>query len=75
MLCENKLLVATNDQLIGYDAPTGKELWRVRYPDFSSAPRPLYDHGLAYFVTGMSKTEFWAVRRLLLPTKAAAAGS
>src|SRR6185436_15127673 len=29
ILCENKLLVPTNDQLIGYDAPTGKELWRV----------------------------------------------
>jgi len=35
----------------GYDPRTGRELWKVQYPDFSVAPRPLYDHGLAFFVT------------------------
>jgi outer membrane protein assembly factor BamB len=46
----------------GYDPRTGRELWRVQYADWSTAPRPLYGHGLAYFVTGLMKRELWAVR-------------
>jgi outer membrane protein assembly factor BamB len=45
-----------------YDPLTGRELWRVHYYDWSVAPRPLYDHGLAYLVTGLMKTELWAVK-------------
>jgi outer membrane protein assembly factor BamB len=46
----------------GYDPLTGDELWRVQYPDFSTAPRPLFDGRLAYFVTGLTKNEMWAVK-------------
>jgi outer membrane protein assembly factor BamB len=48
----------------GYDPRTGRELWKVQYSDFSVAPRPLYDRnrGLAYFVTGLTKKELWAVK-------------
>jgi len=46
----------------GYDPRTGRELWRVQYADWSVAPRPLFDHGLAYIVTGLVKTELWAVK-------------
>jgi outer membrane protein assembly factor BamB len=46
----------------GYDPRTGRELWRVQYPDWSVAPRPLFDHGLAYIVTGLVKTELWAIK-------------
>ena len=46
----------------GYDPLTGKELWKVRYPAWSAAPRPLYDHGLGFFVTGHGQTELLAVR-------------
>jgi outer membrane protein assembly factor BamB len=46
----------------GYDPLTGKELWRVQYDDYSVAPRPLFQEGIAYFVTGMSKTELFAVK-------------
>jgi outer membrane protein assembly factor BamB len=45
-----------------YDPRTGQELWRVRYNDYSVAPRPLFDGGLAYFITGLTKTELWAVK-------------
>lgn len=47
-----------------YDPKTGRELWRVQYPDWSVAPRPLYDseRGLVFFVTGLNKRELWAVR-------------
>jgi outer membrane protein assembly factor BamB len=46
----------------GYDPLTGKEIWKVQYPDFSVAPRPVYYDGLAYIVTGQTKRELWAVK-------------
>ena len=46
----------------GYDPRTGSELWRVEYNDWSSAPRPLFDNGLAYIVTGLRLKEMWAVK-------------
>ena len=46
----------------GYDPRTGRELWRVEHPDYSVAPVPLFDHGLAFFVTGNSLREMWAVK-------------
>ncbi len=46
----------------GYDPYTGKEIWRVHYDDWSVAPRPLYDDGVAYIVTGLMHPELWAVR-------------
>ena len=46
----------------GYDPRTGSEIWRVEYNDWSSAPRPLFDQGLAFIVTGLIKKELWAVK-------------
>jgi len=45
-----------------YDPATGKELWKIHFPAWSAAPRPLYSDGLAYFVTGHGETELVAVR-------------
>src|SRR5436190_20062297 len=46
----------------GYDPQTGKENWKVSHSDFSAAPRPVFDDGLAYIVTGYAKRELWAVK-------------
>jgi len=46
----------------GYDPRTGRELWRVQHPDYSVAPRPLFDGGIAFIATGNSKRELWAVK-------------
>jgi outer membrane protein assembly factor BamB len=48
----------------GYQPRTGKEIWRVQYPDFSTAPRPLFDsvNGLVIFATGLTKNELWAIK-------------
>jgi outer membrane protein assembly factor BamB len=45
-----------------YDPRTGKELWRARYDDWSVAPRPVYQNGVAYLVTGLVKGEMWAIK-------------
>jgi outer membrane protein assembly factor BamB len=45
-----------------YDPRTGKELWKVQYPDWSVAPRPVCDQEHVYFVTGLTKAELWAVK-------------
>jgi outer membrane protein assembly factor BamB len=48
--------------MFGYEPRTGREIWRVHYDDWSVAPRPLYQDGLAYIVTGLVHPELWAVR-------------
>jgi outer membrane protein assembly factor BamB len=45
-----------------YDPHTGHELWRIEFDAFSVAPRPLYQDGFAYLVTGTTNSELWAVR-------------
>lgn len=45
-----------------YDPLTGKELWKVHHQDYSVAPVPLYEKGIAFLITGRSKTELWAVK-------------
>lgn len=46
----------------GYDPHTGRELWRVEFDDWSVAPRPLYQDGTAYMVTGLMHPELLAIR-------------
>ena len=46
-----------------YDAPTGKEIWRVSYGDgFSNVPSPVFGHGLVYIATGFQQPSLIAVR-------------
>lgn len=45
-----------------YEPLTGRELWKIHYPDFSPAPVPMYEGGLVYFVSGVGKTELIAVK-------------
>ena len=44
------------------DPLTGRELWRVRYPQHSAAARPLFAHGLVYIDTGYGKADLLAIR-------------
>ena len=46
----------------GYDPRDGRELWKVQYDDWSTAPRPVFDRGLAYFITGLRRKEMLAVK-------------
>ena len=63
--------VGDRDQLVSigayraaaYEPLTGREIWRVGYPDgFSNVPRPVYGHGLVYIATGFNEPTLIAVR-------------
>jgi outer membrane protein assembly factor BamB len=56
------LLSADANAATAYDPMTGKEIWKVRNTDFSPAPLPVFDHGVAFFVSGMQRTELTAVK-------------
>jgi outer membrane protein assembly factor BamB len=45
-----------------YDPFTGEELWYVRYPQHSTATRPLSADGLVFISTGFGKAQMLAVR-------------
>ncbi len=62
---------ADRDQLVSvgaftasaYDPQTGKEIWRVGYPDgFSNVPRPVFGDGLVFIATGFNQPSLLAVR-------------
>lgn len=46
----------------GYAPRTGREIWRMQYDDWSSAPRPVVNDDLAFIMTGLSKKTFMAVK-------------
>ena len=46
-----------------YEPATGREIWRVNYPDgFSNVPRPVFGHGLVFIATGFNQPTLIAVR-------------
>ncbi len=48
--------------MMGYDPRTGEEFWKIGYGGWSLVPRPLYGHGLVYFVNDYERPELWAIR-------------
>lgn len=59
---EDQLVSQGADWTIAYDPLTGGELWKIGYQGYSTVPRPVYDHGLLYTITGFTKPELIAVR-------------
>jgi outer membrane protein assembly factor BamB len=56
------LLSADANAATAYNPRTGKEIWKIHNTDFSPAPLPVFDGDLAFFVSGMSRTELVAVK-------------
>jgi outer membrane protein assembly factor BamB len=48
--------------LMGYDPKTGKEWWKIRHDGWSMVPRPIFGHGLVFFVNDFERPELWAIR-------------
>jgi outer membrane protein assembly factor BamB len=47
----------------GYEAATGRELWRVRYGEgYSVIPRPVLAHGMLFICTGFDRPSLLAIR-------------
>ena len=48
-----KQVISVGSEIIaGYDAKTGKELWRSTFTGYSNIPKPVAGNGLVYFSTG-----------------------
>jgi outer membrane protein assembly factor BamB len=48
-----QLISPAAQMVLSYDPGSGKELWRVRYPNkWSVVPRPVFSHGLVFVCTG-----------------------
>ena len=45
-----------------YDPRTGQEIWNVKHPGFSVAPRPVFGHGMVYVSTGFMVPLLFAIR-------------
>ncbi len=52
------------DWVYGYDPASGKELWKAAYGElgFSTVPKPVIGHGLAYVCTSFMRSRLLAVR-------------
>jgi len=48
--------------VMGYDPRTGRELWKIRHGGWSMVARPLWGHGLVFFVNDYERPELWAIR-------------
>ncbi len=57
-----ELISPTAKAILGYDPATGRELWKIRHDGWSLVLRPLFGHGLVYFVNDFERPELWAVR-------------
>ena len=57
-----QMLSAGAKAAYSYDPRTGREIWKVHHEDYSVAPRPLFEGGLAFMVTGFNKRELWAIK-------------
>ena len=54
---KKQLISPAAEVTFSYAPNTGEELWRVRHPNmgFNVACRPIFEHGLVYFTTGVAK--------------------
>ena len=57
-----QLISPAANATIAHDPRTGKQLWKVRYPEHSVCIRPMYGNGLLYLNTGFGKAQLLAIR-------------
>ncbi len=57
-----QVISAGSKAAYSYDATSGRELWKVRYPAHTPAATAVFGHGLVFLTTGNSPTELMAIR-------------
>jgi outer membrane protein assembly factor BamB len=59
----DQIVSAGAHRAAAYDPASGREIWRVSYPNgFSNVPRPVYANSLVYIATGFQEPALLAVR-------------
>ena len=58
---EDQLVSSTSKATLVLNPLTGKEIWRVRYPEFSATARPLFDGRRLYLNTGFGKAQMLGI--------------
>ncbi len=60
---KTQIISPASDWVAGYDAATGAEVWRAKYPDpgWSLICRPVIGHGFVYLATGYVKQQLLAI--------------
>jgi outer membrane protein assembly factor BamB len=56
------LIMTAAEWVYAYDPRTGREIWNVKHPGFSVAPRPVFGQGLVFVCTGYMLPELYAFR-------------
>lgn len=59
---KKQMLTVGSKAAYSYDPATGREIWKLNHPGFSSASRPVFDGTNAFIATGNGKGEMLCVR-------------
>jgi outer membrane protein assembly factor BamB len=51
-----------SDILAGYDAKSGKEIWRIKFKGYSVIPKPVAGHGMVFFSTSFDAATVQAIK-------------
>lgn len=58
---KKQLISPASKAVLSYDPATGKELWRVRYGEFSATARVLWDGQTLYVNSGFGRAKLYAI--------------
>ncbi|QDT66359.1 PQQ-binding-like beta-propeller repeat protein [Calycomorphotria hydatis] len=59
---QDQVVIPGAQWLCAYEPTTGRELWRINHgKGFSTVPRPVYQNGIFYMITGFMRPEIVAV--------------
>jgi outer membrane protein assembly factor BamB len=59
---KSQIVSEGSNVLAGYDAKTGKEVWRTKFDGYSVIPRPVTGHGMVYFSTSFDRPKVIAIK-------------
>ncbi len=60
---QTQVISPTSGGVIAYDPRSGREIWKVRYPEgYSVVPRPVFGHGLVFVSSAFDRPVFYAIR-------------
>lgn len=60
---KQQIVSPASGMVVGYDAQTGKEIWRSLYgTGYSVIPRPVHGHGMVFIGSGYNTPKVYAIR-------------